>query len=83
VKPSEAIAVNKCPGCLGTGTVYRFVPYEGYGSCSICEGSGEWPPRDWDRPLYDPLTRVLWLMLLVYVVVGFAGYGAGHLAGAW
>jgi hypothetical protein len=42
--PAEAIAAGLCPGCLGTGRVTRFVPYEDVFPCSTCEGAGTWPP---------------------------------------
>lgn len=42
--PSEAIRAGRCPGCLGTGWVHRFVPVEHDGPCSTCRGDGLWNP---------------------------------------
>lgn len=44
--PSEAVAAGKCPMCLGSGEVDRVVPEPGLYECSLCGGSGEWPPPD-------------------------------------
>ena len=39
-RPSEAIAMGLCPGCLGHGWVHRFVPADEDGPCSTCGGTG-------------------------------------------
>lgn len=44
MKPSEAVQQGICPSCIGRGKVTRFVPVEGEYFCSLCGGSGEWPP---------------------------------------
>lgn len=36
--PSEAVAMELCPMCLGHGTVHKFVPVEGLGECPGCAG---------------------------------------------
>lgn len=44
MRPSEAVKAGRCPFCLGSRRVIRFVPYEDVFPCSACNGTGLWPP---------------------------------------
>lgn len=45
-KPSEAVQAGYCPACMGYGTVNRVIPngIEAEVPCSLCDGTGSWPP---------------------------------------
>lgn len=72
--PAEAIAQGKCPGCVGRGAVWR-VPDDRMAGCSLCGGTGAWPPKEpfllrWDVPRF--LARRPWLPVAAATVANLA-----------
>lgn len=45
-RPSEALQAGACPMCLGAGETLKLVPVEEFSSCSLCHGTGRWPPSE-------------------------------------